>query len=377
MSGWGSISKNSNPKVSISNNGMNSSMDSSTGEELRVTFGVVNNINYDSGTLHGFISYNSIDGDRNGQAAPLNPNLTSYPIEGEVVLIINASSIRNGNLTNDKANYLKDTNANFYISSLNIWNNPSINCISNPLSYFPSNRIANIQPLSILPGDTLLQGRFGNAIRLGSSNELINTEWADSKNSGDPITIISNGNQSSKESTTSTLSSIYLTSFQKLNNLTLANQSFQAYKREDQPIPPREYQLPQISLNSNRIVLNAKADSVLISGEKSVGLSTNNSVNIEGRKIYMNGTDIRIGSPNASQPALLGNETVDLLIRLTEQVQYLAKIASTSQLWPIGVPVPDAASNTIGTNIDTVCETLLNKLKSEKRGIKSNFIRLK
>jgi hypothetical protein len=377
MSGWGSISKNANPKVSIFSGGGDSSMGSGTEEELRVTFGVVNNINYDPGTLHGFISYNSIDGDRNGQAAPLNPNSTSYPIEGEVVLIINASSIRDGNLTNDKANYLKDTNANFYISSLNIWNNPSINCITNPLSYFPSNRVTNIQPLSILPGDTLFQGRFGNAIRLGSSNESINTEWTDSKNSGDPITIISNGNQSNRESTTTTLSSIYLTSFQRLNNLTLANQSFQAYKREDEPIFPREYQSPQILLNSDRIVLNAKADSVLISGEKSIGLSTNNSINIESRKIYMNGADIRIGSPNASQPALLGNETVDLLIRLTEQVQYLAKIASTSQIWPGGVPAPDGTSNTIGINIDSVCETLLNKLKSEKRGIKSNFIRLK
>ena len=93
----------------------------------------------------------------------------------------------------------------------------------------------------------------------------------------------------------------------------------------------------------------------------------------------MNGNDIRIGSPNASQPALLGNETVDLLIRLTEQVQYLAKIASTSQIWPGGVPAPDGTSNTIGTNIDSVCETLLNKLKFIKKfyDFKKDFLNFK
>ena len=148
MSSWSGVFKNSKPKIIIPSNVGSNSGGGGGSSPPRVTFGLVNNINYDNGSSHGFISYDSLDGGKEGQAAPLNPNITSYPIEGEVVLIINASSIRTDD-TNQSPTYLKNTDANFYISSLNIWNNPSLNGMSSPMGYFPSNKNTENPPLSL------------------------------------------------------------------------------------------------------------------------------------------------------------------------------------------------------------------------------------
>ena len=89
----------------------------------------------------------------------------------------------------------------------------------------------------------------------------------------------------------------------------------------------------------------------------------------------MDSIDIRLGSPNASEPVLLGDETVKQLIKLTNQVKNLGKIAETLKIYPGGNPVPDAGSNLIGNNITSTCDSILNKLKDNKRGIKSNFVK--
>ena len=72
-----------------------------------------------------------------------------------------------------------------------------------------------------------------------------------------------------------------------------------------------------------------------------------------------------------------GDETFKLLINLTEQIKKLGEIASTNQIFPNGVPTPDAGSNTIGRNISSICDDILSKLKDNKRGIKSNFVKIR
>jgi hypothetical protein len=52
---------------------------------------------------------------------------------------------------------------------------------------------------SILPfeGDYILEGRFGNTLRFGSTNKINTGEnfWSDSGKNGDPITILTNGHK--------------------------------------------------------------------------------------------------------------------------------------------------------------------------------------
>tara|TARA_Y100000361_G_C11121730_1_gene323609 strand:- start:53 stop:1180 length:1128 start_codon:yes stop_codon:yes gene_type:complete len=309
------------------------------------------------------------------KAIPFFSNIKHIPIEGEVVILIK------NELQTDVTN-----NSTYYLGSFNVWNNPSLNSvqsnnqISNPSTkdYFSPLKVKNVTPLFSLPGDTIFEGRFGNTIRLGNTNPNYPNDWSSSGEKGDPITIINNGqleSNSSIENINENLSSIYLTSYQKIANFSLAKQSFSSYNRGQEPVSPKEFTSPQIILNSDRVTLNAKTDSVLISGEKSVFLSSNKSVNITSKEFYMDSIDIRLGSPNASEPVLLGDETVKQLIKLTNQVKNLGKIAETLKIYPGGNPVPDAGSNLIGNNITSTCDSILNKLKDNKRGIKSNFVK--
>ena len=129
----------------------------------------------------------------------------------------------------------------------------------------------------------------------------------------------------------------FLTSaFIALDNFKIASRElYDSYLKP--PLPPSQFINPQIVLNSDRIVINAKSDHILMSSQKSIGLSTLGSVNIDAPKgHYISSNDIRLGSTRADQPVLLGDNTVDVLIQLTGAVKDLAKILQVQQDWPGG-----------------------------------------
>ena len=92
----------------------------------------------------------------------------------------------------------------------------------------------NIKPLLPYEGDTIIEGRFGNSIRFGSTNisDKIPKEnknrWSNEGNAGDPIIIIRNGQrtedinnkgwQHTLEDIDKDASSIYITSNQQLKD---------------------------------------------------------------------------------------------------------------------------------------------------------------
>jgi len=237
----------------------------------------------------------------------------------------------------------------------------------------------DVHPLLPFNGDIIYEGRWGNSLRFGSTIStptntklLINNNWSTTGLNGDPITILRNG-QSPEESLpknisgsgwipvteniTSDLSSIYLTSYQKIP-FSIANENFISYTTP--PTTPAQYSNPQIILNSDRIVLNSKSDSVLISGEKSVGISSNGSVNIDAISHYISSNDIKLGSKNATQPVLLGDNTVDLLTQLTEAVKSLASILQVQRDYPGGV---------LATSYNAVAGNILNQINDPTNGI--------
>lgn len=220
-----------------------------------------------------------------------------------------------------------------------------------------------ISPLAQNSGDITYLGRYGQSLRFGNNN-------------GDPITIIRNGQTSQggdpwtpiSENISKDPSSLYLTSTQKLT-FALANENFNSFT--SQPITPSSFTLPQAVLNADRVIVNAKTDSVLISGHKSVGISSNDSVNIEANQIIIDGNDIKIGSKNASQSVLKGDDTVQLLRILIQEVTNLSTALKTSQIYPGGIPTPDPIMNTVAD----MSSTNLNKLLTQLDGIKSNFVK--
>lgn len=235
------------------------------------------------------------------KAIPLNINQKHIPVVGEYVCIQKAPSDRisafgngqtvfyysdpislQGNVNNnilENASTIKsnDVGSDYGVTSLGI-PNPSVGKPSDKKNkeFVEVSSLSQLQPYA---GDVIHEGRFGQSIRFGytpqNAESSISPSWS-STDSKAPITIIRNGAGTSNgynkfiiEDVNEDDSSIWLGSKQTIslktsNKFTLG------------VLPPSNYKSPQIVLNSDRIVLNSKSDSVLISGGKSVNVSTPN-----------------------------------------------------------------------------------------------------
>ena len=185
-------------------------------------------------------------------AKPLLSNIKQYPLIGEIVQIIIGPS--------EGLNDRKSKQDFYYNNPFNTWNSvhhnafPDINdyaefVIDNKINYNQVNEGVNqgntnsyeefplgitfkekdnIKSLLPFEGDVIIEGRWGNSIRFGSTVEgkgRINS-WSKNGNNGDPIIIIRNyqGNQRVKEGYVPTVedinvdgTSIYLTHNQSID----------------------------------------------------------------------------------------------------------------------------------------------------------------
>ena len=222
--------------------------------------------NYDS---IGTIFYHNLDDNdstKNNKtastASPLFPHLKYYPLINEIVLVLT---------TNDKNIYEGKQKSTYYLPQINMWKHPHHNALPSPLiktleqsensyeeaesglnnrgvnneelklgRYFKEK--TNIKPLIPYEGDLILEGRFGNSIRFGSTNNSDNisnpNNWSDLGNTGDPITIIRNGQSNNLdekgfiptvENIGEDASNIYLTSNQRIRNFKQASQYMDSY----------------------------------------------------------------------------------------------------------------------------------------------------
>ena len=322
-------------------------------------------------------------------------SILRYPLINEIVTLIKSPG-KGYSSNNSKEQY-------YYLSPIQIWNTPNQN--SNPIlptsnllnnNYSSNNNgkiiqennepfqanlnsptnssqekfieKSNIRSLSPQMGDTIIEGRNGQSIRF-------------SNNESNPITFIRNGQNRTtpssgfepiSEDIKNDLSSIYLTSYQKISNLNLETEKgipFISYSTP--PITPSQFNQPQVVLNSDRIIIEAETDSVLVSAGKSVGLFSNESINIESKDINIH-TDnkIRLGSKNAGESVLLGDKTYDIIEFTLNMLQILADTLAPSQIYPTGAPIPDASTQAITTTlseaIKTVKEKVLVNIKSNK-----------
>ena len=194
--------------------------------------------------------YSSIattDGDENDPAYPIFSFISQYPVIGEIVLILHGpSSLLQNNKTKQQL---------YYMPPYNAWNNIAHNVIPNlrelasfysdlvnkpgyqggvgTLPEFPKGNTytdpGNIRNLTAFEGDSIIQGRYGQSIRFGSTVTRFKgfNGWSDAGKNGDPITIIRNGQgtptdsinkfATTVEDINTDKTSIYLTSGQIVN----------------------------------------------------------------------------------------------------------------------------------------------------------------
>lgn len=324
------------------------------------------------------------------KAIPKNANYTNTPLIGEYVYI-SQTPIPNST----GVQFIYDSPIALYGgTSVNSNATPSIleKEKNNPLFNSPSNpsqntfQEKNISPLTPFSGDIMFEGRFGQSLRFGNtskSKSIYKNIWSNSGENGDPITILRNGQPDNIKGDNGTpisenpmldKSSITLTSNQKLP-IKISNDNFKSYKTP--PKTPSEYNNPQTLIFADRVVINAKSDEVLISAPKSVLLSSNNSINVESDIISMDARTIHLGSKDATESGLLGNSTVKVINQLIDSLLTLTSVLETSQIYPGGVPVPDAPLNLVATNLTNILNQLSLKINNPKDGILSNVVKIK
>lgn len=145
------------------------------------------------------------------------------------------------------------------------------------------------------------------------------------------------------------------------------------------PAQPNLYQGKQIVLNSDRILFNAKNDSILLFADKSIGLNTQGSINIDNKGLFVINSRSEIylglkGSDAPTEPALLGDKTGVYLKDICELIRsILVFLASEYKVTVPLVGISAPGPNDIGSFIQQI-----NFLASKERQdqIKSKKVKL-
>jgi len=325
-------------------------------------------------------------------AKPFFANTKHYPLINEIVYLIQLPS------TNIGAN--KNSSISYYLDVVSLWNHPHHNGYpSNPNSLPNSQQKdyeqtalgsvrrvtdqsteinlgktfverSNIHPILPFEGDNIMEGRWGNSIRMGSTVDNDRNNWSDEGKDGDPLLVIRNGQgQQDEEGWVPVVedinnddSSIYLTSTQNVP-LIASSTDYTSYKTSP-PESPERYAGKQVIINSGRLVFNTTDDHLLLSSNKSINLNSLGGVNFDTNTFTVQSSNIYLGSKNASEPLLLGGKTINLLNQLITNLSGFMTVCSTLVSTPPGVPL--VPLNVAASQLDSSLKALQSNLESLK-----------
>lgn len=266
-------------------------------------------------------------------AKPLFSFLQDYPLPGEQVILINASSPDSQNSSAATQTY--------YLPSINLWNNIQQNsAISDEWKTFIQNE--DIRNLLAFEGDRIYQGRKGNGVRFGTTvkehSDL--NEWSSTGNDGDPITIMVNGYittntgslNNNVEEINKEMSSLYMTSTQTIPLIPGAS----IINPRVNTIKPKDYTYSQFIANSDRITLNSKRDEILLFSKTNIELNSDNIININAGVTHINSPSINLGTKSdgsyPTEAVLLGNQTIIALDKILNALQILGGYLKTASV---------------------------------------------
>jgi hypothetical protein len=324
-------------------------------------------------------------------AYPAFPNIKHYPLINELVPIMYLS---NNNIIDDTS-----SRSAYYLPPINLWNNqihnaiPSTNVLPdtqqkdyqqtelgsvrrvtdqsteiNLGKTFNESNVIGIHPLLPYEGDIIYEGRFGNSIRLGSTvnNSFIPNPWSTTGTNGAPIFILRNGQKPindnawvpTLEDINEDTSSIYLTSTQKLP-IFPASDIQDSFAKSTLPESVSQYSKSQIVLNSDRLVLNAKNDSIILGAKQSIHITTDDTIGIDGGKqITISAPKVYLGSSQGAEGTQI--QSVVLGDNLNLLLGDIAIFLGTLSIAFAGATDPSIRA--ISANAFTLSESILNEV---------------
>ena len=150
------------------------------------------------------------------------------------------------------------------------------------------------------------------------------------------------------------------------------------------PEQPHIYQGKQVIINSDRLLFNAKTDSILLFSDKVIGFSTNGSFHFDtssgnGNKFVVNAPEIVLGldlDKFPTEPALLGNKHETYMNDLLDMIEEILNVL-IGQYTLISAPpgLPDApfpGNQAAFANVSTQ----IADLRSALEDVKSKRIKL-
>jgi hypothetical protein len=244
---------------------------------------------------------------------PISANIKQIPIIGESVLIVKGYN-------NDTTRTTR-SHQWYYFPSIGTISNANHNYQSIPVNSSTFIEDPNFLKTEIVPkqpfrGDFLIEGRWGNSIRLGSSvktNEeeyTIASTWNSNKD-GDPIIILTNTRSKpptgkpieiySIENIESDDASLYLTSTQNVKRLKFGTKKKPNSLKTMLP-NESEFKQSQFIGVADRIVLSAKTDLAVINSPRGIILNTTG--------------EVKIGNDSATSNLVHG----DILYKILQQI---------------------------------------------------------
>lgn len=345
-----------------------------------------------------FFEENNHIGTTVNKAKSFYPQMSSYPLINELVLLLKLPSSNLGILPSQTSYY--------YLNMINLWNSPHHNAYPNPSLPLSEGGEAieinlnspinesqqtfiekeNIAPLLPFTGDIINEGRWGNSIRLGSTSKTLNNtsynNWSNVGGNGDPIIIIRNGQPKGiktgfvpiSEDINNDNSSIYATSTQKIP-IKVAREKYISYGIDSKIVPtsPSEFEGNQVIINSGRLVFNSKNDHIILSANKTINFNSNKGFYFDTPENFVVKADekIKLGGDEACESLVLGDTLKDDLDFMCATLIQLVDIISYSQLFPGGLPVPDSSTSVVASN----CKDALKNIKDNLGDILSKKVK--
>ncbi len=155
------------------------------------------------------------------------------------------------------------------------------------------------------------------------------------------------------------------------------------------PQPPNLYKGKQAIINSDRILFNAKQDSILLFSNKSIGFSTNGSIHFDtsdikegdgASKFVLNSPNIYLGLTYdgnlPSEPAVLGDELDEFLVDFLDLIDDILDDIENKVSFISGPPGSPTAPNPANTFLLSTRRIQIKSLKEDIQYIKSQNTKL-
>ncbi len=318
------------------------------------------------------------------QARALNANIKQIPIKGEVVFVCKAptpyhsgagygreyyyttaisirSSVHHNGLPgankvilDDRTNAEKSSDASLGLTN-KLTDRTDVKETIDPT--FPER--LDVFPIQPYSGDIIIEGRWGQSIRLGSTVDTRrryqkNPSWGIGTGAtGNPITIISNGtNPKSNEKTYNQFhietpdeddASIWLTSGQSVKFTPASTYTPSIFDKEIGLFRKNVFGGNQIILASDRIIMNANKQEIVGFAKEGIGFATEKTLALNAKNIVeLEGGRISLGF-NATSPVILGDRLIEVLKSLMDILidmnQSITKMTHPTGVGPSGTPL--------------------------------------